>query len=186
MTSARMIELAAAVVIVVGGVWLYRSATARSTAATAARARCCCSSSARSWRSTHSACIEYRPSARRARGDEGARAMIALHLPACLTTACAATQAAGAVAPGAPGFLARPVARLHLPGRLAGVAVRAQRRDLRRAQQRRLVRLRLFPRHRRVRRRRPQTRSPRPVVRARADRNRAPRTCPIDSASKGA
>jgi hypothetical protein len=30
----------------------------------------------------------------------------ALHLPACLKTACAATQAASAVAPGAPGFLA--------------------------------------------------------------------------------
>ena len=32
--------------------------------------------------------------------------MIALHLPACLKTACAATQASGAVAHGAPGFLA--------------------------------------------------------------------------------
>jgi hypothetical protein len=31
--------------------------------------------------------------------------MIALHLPGCLKTACAATQAAGAVAPSAPGFL---------------------------------------------------------------------------------
>ena len=30
--------------------------------------------------------------------------MIAVHLPACLKTACAASQAAGAVAPGAPGF----------------------------------------------------------------------------------
>jgi hypothetical protein len=32
--------------------------------------------------------------------------MIALHLPACLKTACAATQASGAVAAGAPGFWA--------------------------------------------------------------------------------
>jgi hypothetical protein len=31
--------------------------------------------------------------------------MIALHLPACLKTACAARQASGAVAAGAPGFL---------------------------------------------------------------------------------
>ena len=30
--------------------------------------------------------------------------MIALHLPTCLKTACAASQAAGAVATGAPGF----------------------------------------------------------------------------------
>lgn len=30
--------------------------------------------------------------------------MIALHLPACLKTACAATQAAGAVSASAPGF----------------------------------------------------------------------------------
>jgi hypothetical protein len=30
--------------------------------------------------------------------------MIALHLPACLKSACVATQAAGAVAPNAPGF----------------------------------------------------------------------------------
>jgi hypothetical protein len=29
----------------------------------------------------------------------------AIHLPACLLTACAATQHAGAVAPAAPGFL---------------------------------------------------------------------------------
>jgi hypothetical protein len=29
----------------------------------------------------------------------------AVHLPACLKTACAATQAAGAISPGAPGFL---------------------------------------------------------------------------------
>jgi CHASE2 domain-containing sensor protein len=32
--------------------------------------------------------------------------MIAVHLPACLKTACAATQASGAVAASAPGFLA--------------------------------------------------------------------------------
>ena len=32
--------------------------------------------------------------------------MIAFHVPACLKTACAATQASGAVAHGAPGFLA--------------------------------------------------------------------------------
>jgi hypothetical protein len=32
--------------------------------------------------------------------------MMALHLPACLKTACAATQASGAVAAGAPGFFA--------------------------------------------------------------------------------
>jgi hypothetical protein len=32
--------------------------------------------------------------------------MMALHLAACLKTACAATQASGAVAAGAPGFLA--------------------------------------------------------------------------------
>ena len=32
--------------------------------------------------------------------------MIALHLPACLKTACAASQASAAVAHGAPGFLA--------------------------------------------------------------------------------
>jgi hypothetical protein len=32
--------------------------------------------------------------------------MIAVHLPACLKTACAATQQAGAAAHGAPGFLA--------------------------------------------------------------------------------
>ena len=50
----------------------------------------------------------------------------------------------------------RPVARLHLPGRLDRLAVHAQRRDLRGAQQRRLVRFRLFPRHRRVRGRRAQ------------------------------
>src|SRR5204863_6741643 len=58
----------------------------------------------------------------------------------------------------------RPVARLHLPGRLAGLAVRSERRDLRRAQQRRLVRFRLFPRNRRVRRRREEEprRLPRP------------------------
>ena len=79
-----------------------------------------------------------------------------------LRRACAARPPAprrrqsGAVAHGRARLPARPVARLHLPGRLAGVAVRAERRDLRRAQQRRLVRLRLFPRHRRVRRRRPQ------------------------------
>ena len=32
--------------------------------------------------------------------------MTAIHLPACLKTACAASQAGGAVAAGAPGFLA--------------------------------------------------------------------------------
>lgn len=32
--------------------------------------------------------------------------MIALHLPACIKTACAASQTSGAVAHGAPGFLA--------------------------------------------------------------------------------
>jgi hypothetical protein len=32
--------------------------------------------------------------------------VIAIHLPACLHTACAASQQAGAVAHGAPGFLA--------------------------------------------------------------------------------
>ena len=32
--------------------------------------------------------------------------MIALHLPACLKTACTATQAAGAVSHSAPGFFA--------------------------------------------------------------------------------
>ena len=32
--------------------------------------------------------------------------MIAVHLPACIKTACAATQASGAVAHDAPGFLA--------------------------------------------------------------------------------
>jgi hypothetical protein len=32
--------------------------------------------------------------------------MIALHLPGCIKTACAASQASGAIAHGAPGFLA--------------------------------------------------------------------------------
>ncbi len=165
MTTGRMIELAAAVAALVAGIWFYRRRRADgdsygSQGAVLLFVVAAIMAHPRARRPRLS------PEPGRARHDEGARAMNAARPPRLPhATACAATQAADAVAPHAPGFLARPVARPHLPGRLGRVAVRAQRRDLRRAQQRRLVRFRLFPRHRRVRRRRPQDvddRLPRP------------------------
>ena len=77
------------------------------------------------------------------------RALLAL-------AACAATQQSDAVAPDAPGFLLGLWHGLIFPLAWIVSLFVPQHRGLRRAQQRRLVRFRLFPRHRRVRRRRPQ------------------------------
>ena len=98
--------------------------------------------------------LDYHPSRASSR-TEGAGAMKRLHprrRSRCWPPA--PRRKRGRRRAGRARLLARPVARLHLPGRVDRLAVRRQGRDLRRAQQRRLVRFRLFPRHRRVRRRR--------------------------------
>ena len=169
LSTGRMIELAAAVLILAAGIYFYRRRDAEGRQlrqpgrGDPVRRRRDHGASTRSAGSIITR-ARPKPTLLQERGTMSARPP---RLP--LTTACAATQAAGAVAADAPGFLARPVARPHLPARLAGVLVRVEHRDLRRAQQRRLVRFRLFPRHRRVRRRREEDHvnarsSPRPVA----------------------
>ena len=123
-------------------------------------ARCSCSSSARSWhprpRPARISPVAERDRPRRAAHAPCVAALLAS--PPCASPSPPASPAVAEPrsAPTAPGFLARPVARLHLPGRLDRLVVHRRGRDLRRAQQRRLVRFRLFPRHRLPRRRRPQ------------------------------
>ena len=156
-STGRMIELAAAVLLLGAGIYFYRrrDPTADKNDNYGAQGAVILFVVAVIMALHALGGLDYHPSEAECRDDQGARAIDRLLVLGCLAlTACAATPAARAPSRRRARLPARPVARLHLPGRLGRVAVRPQRRDLRRAQQRRLVRFRLFPRHRRVRRRR--------------------------------